>query len=144
MRYISDSEYRRRLKKIQRDNASAERHRKLEAERDKGRPKIKLPSTSKVVLFGIMAICLEIVIFCEWLMVVTHDTSSMYALIGIVSGLAVSIFGYYSKAKAENTVGGIKYEAAMHEIQNTMQTADDVTVAPDYDVKVVAMDCKSD
>lgn len=146
MRQISDREFRRRLREIRKENEAVEKWRILEAERDKGRPKRKLPSTSKLVLAGIMVICVEIIVFCEWLMVKTMDTSAMYALIGVVSGLAVSIFGYYSKAKAENTVGGITYEAAMHElerpVENSTETADDVVVADGYSVDAVAENCR--
>lgn len=48
----------------------------------------------------------------------TMDSSSLYALIGIAASVATmsaSLLGYFGKAKAENTQGGIVYDQAMQE-----------------------------
>lgn len=77
--------------------------------------KLKKPSTSKLVLLGAVLICVEIVLFCEYMMLTTGDLSSMYVLIGIPASLSPVILGYYNKSKAENTANGITYELAMRE-----------------------------
>lgn len=66
-----------------------------------------------MVLLGAILICVEIVLFCEYMMVKTNDLTSMYVLIGIPAAMTPTIWGYYSKSKAENTQGGITYELAM-------------------------------
>ncbi|MCD7810248.1 MAG: hypothetical protein LUG91_00085 [Ruminococcus sp.] len=118
MKHLSEKEYEIRLQKIRERNASIERRNKLKEERVKGKGKRKLPSTSKMVLFGVVAICVQIVIFCEYIVSVTEDTSCLYALIGIPATLAPTVWAYYSKAKAENTEGGITYMTAMAQYES--------------------------
>ena len=65
-------------------------------------------------------LCVEIIIFAEYAMLSMENMSAMYALIGIPVALTPTIWGYYSKSKAENTKGGITYETAMAK----MNTAD--------------------
>ena len=78
-----------------------------------GKIKNKLPSTSKLILWGSVLLCLQIILFCEYMMIYTGDTSSMYVLIGIQATLVPIILGYYNKSKSENMVGGITYDMAM-------------------------------
>lgn len=118
MWHLSEAEYESRMKKIKDSNASKERKRKLKEEKQKYRPKFKLPSTSKLILLGAVLLCLQIVIFCEYVMITLGDTSAMYVLVGIPATLIPVIWGYYSKAKAENTVGGITYTMAMMQKNN--------------------------
>ena len=61
---------------------------------------------------------LEIVFFCQYVMIEFGDTSALYTLIGIPVTLVPTIWGYYSKSKAENTAGGITYDMAMAEMNN--------------------------
>lgn len=116
MSYLSEKEYATRLKRVQMDNESKERKRKLREEKNKFRPQIKLPSTSKLVLLVVILLCLEIVFFCQYVMIEFGDTSALYTLIGIPVTLVPTIWGYYSKSKAENTAGGITYDMAMAEM----------------------------
>ena len=104
------------MREIQRDNLSKERARKLKNEKQKGKVKRKLPSTSKLILLGMILLCVQIVAFCEYAMLTLCDTSALYVLIGIPAALAPIIWGYYSKSKAENTAGGIVYDTAMAEL----------------------------
>lgn len=126
MGFISEKEYEIRLQKIKYKNVSKERKRKLKEEKRKSVTKLKLPSTSKLILMGAVLLCLQIVIFCEYIMIALGDTSAMYVLIGIPATLIPIIWGYYSKAKAENTAGGIVYEQAMMELNRT-NNIEDVT-----------------
>lgn len=112
---LSEKEYEVKLKNIQAKNASKERKRKLKEEENKYKNKFKFPSTSKLILLGAVLLCFQIVVFCEYLMIKLEDTSSLYVLIGIPATLIPIIWGYYSKSKAENTVGGITYDMAMRE-----------------------------
>nr|DAZ82163.1 MAG TPA: hypothetical protein [Caudoviricetes sp.] len=113
MNYISDRDYNAQMKAIKRMNQSKEREMKLRKEREKYGFKLKMPSTSKIVLFVSLVICLQIVFFCERLMVELKDTSALYVLLGIPATMAPIIWAYFSKSKAENTKNGIVYETAM-------------------------------
>ena len=134
MRYISEKEFNFRMKEIQKENLSRERARKLKDEKRKGKQKRKLPSTSKLILLGMILLCVQIVIFCEYAMMTLYDASSLYVLIGIPAALAPIIWGYYSKSKAENTVGGIVYDTAMAEMQMQNETVNNETPAEDDSV----------
>ena len=122
--FLSDEQYKARMEKLKLRNKSRERKRKLREEKEKGSRKIKLPSTSKLILLGVILLCLQIVIFCEHTMITLGDTSAMYVLIGIPATLIPTIMSYYNKAKAENTVGGIVYETAMMEKEKIQDTQD--------------------
>lgn len=127
-RRISEKEFEFRMREIQKDNLSKERARKLKEEKQKGKVKRKLPSTSKLILLGMILLCVQIVAFCEYAMMTLCDTSALYVLIGIPAALAPIIWGYYSKSKAENTVGGIVYDTAMAEMyRNNNETNENET-----------------
>lgn len=113
MRYMSERQYESNMREITQKNRQIEMRKKLRAEKTKHYPQFKFPSTSKLVLFVVIALCLQIVGFCEFIMYKTSDTSAMYALIGLPVTLVPVIWGYYSKSKAENTEGGIVYEMAV-------------------------------
>lgn len=125
MKYLTDSQYQNQMKKIQMKNKQKERQRKLREEKNKYKPKLKLPTTSKLLLTGAVLLCLEIVIFCEYVMVKLQDSSSMYVLIGIPASLIPIILGYFYKSKAENTSGGIVFETAMSQMTETMNKESD-------------------
>lgn len=113
MNYISEREYEAQMRRLKKINESREREKKLKEERDKYGFKFKMPSTSKIVLFISLLLCLQIVFFCEQIMVDLQDTSALYVLIGIPAAMAPIVFSYFSKSKAENTEGGIIFETAM-------------------------------
>lgn len=113
---LTQEEFEKKLAKVQEKNKQKEYRRLLREERKKSRPKFKLPSTSKLVLLVVILMCLEIIVFCQYAMLEFGDTSALYTLIGIPAVLVPTIWGYYSKSKAENTVGGITYDMAMLEV----------------------------
>lgn len=110
---MTQKQFEKELKEVRARNKQKEYRRLLRDERRKFRPKIKLPSTSKLILLVAFLLCLEIIIFCEYMVVKTGDLSSLYAMIGVVSTLIPLCLGYYFKSKAENTAGGITYDMAM-------------------------------
>lgn len=120
MRYLTDSQYNSQLKKIQIKNQQKEKRQKLREEKNKYKQKLKLPTTSKLLLIGAVLLCLEIVIFCEYVMLKLQDTTSMYVLIGIPASLIPIILGYFYKSKAENTSGGIVFETAMSQMDEVI------------------------
>ena len=112
--YISEAEYEKQMKQIQRENLGRQRANNLRAERKKYREPRKIP-TSKLVLGAMVSLVFIVAI---WFMYESHrlaDLSQAYALLGIVASLVPVIWSYYSKSKAENTEGGIIYESAMRE-----------------------------
>lgn len=114
MKYMNKEEYEHRLREIQARNITKARKRKLKREKYKYFPKLRLPSTSKLVLLGVFLICIEVLVFSQYAMIVLGDASALYALIGVPAALIPVCLGYYSKAKAENTVGGIKYDSVVN------------------------------
>lgn len=114
--YLSRKRYEKKLRKIKALNASYKRKMALAKEKQYG---FKLPSMSKIVLMAVLFLCLEIVIFCEYVMVESGDTSALYALIGVPTTLVPVVISYYKKSAQENTVGGIVYETAILEKENS-------------------------
>lgn len=68
--------------------------------------------TSKKIAWACIYLVMEIVLFSEFMMWRTGDLSSLYVLIGLVATLCPIIIKFYSKSQAENTKGGIVYDAA--------------------------------
>mgnify|MGYP007055266189 CR=1 FL=1 len=100
---------------------------KQKEEKIKQRPKFKKPSTSKIVLFIVFMICIQILWFSEHMAIVTGDTSYMYALIGVPCALIPTVLGYFHKSKCENVQGGITYDMAMSQANDDAysSTSDD-------------------
>lgn len=117
---LTQKEFEKKLADIQEKNKQKEYRKLLREERKKSRTKIKLPSTSKLILLVAFLLCLEIIIFCEYMMVKTGDLSSLYSMIGVASALIPLCLGYYFKSKAENTAGGITYDMAMLEANQNL------------------------
>ena len=120
MAYMTKNQYDSELAKLQKRNESIERKRKLRKERMKYFPKIVLPSTSKIVLIVSAILCIEILAFCQYMILVTGDTNSLYAMVGALFSFMALVLGYFVKSTKENTVGGITFETAM--IQNQEQS----------------------
>ena len=114
MKYMTKEEYESKMNKIRAANLHKEMKMELVKERFKFFPKIKVPSTSKLVLLGVFLICIEVLVFSQYAMIVLGDASALYALIGVPAALIPVCLGYYSKAKAENTIGGIKYDSVVN------------------------------
>lgn len=128
MVYMTKKQYDSKLAKLQKRNESIEYKRKLREERMKYWPKFVMPSTSKIVLIVSAILCLEILAFCQYMIVKTGDTNALYAMVGALFTFMAVVLGYFVKSTRENTSGGITYETAMAQIQplpvnNTIEEA---------------------
>ena len=118
--YLSKEKYEQQLTKAQANNESYERKQLLKAEKDKYKNK-KLPSTSKLLLWVVVILCLEIIIFSEYAMIRLQDMSALYTLIGVPVTLIPTVLGYYYKSLKENTSGGIVYLNAQADLSNEVE-----------------------
>lgn len=127
VKYLTKQEYELELKKIKEKNQQIKMKQNLKAAKIK-RFQFKKPNTSKLIVFVVFAICLQILWFSEHMISLTGDTSYMYALIGIPAALIPTVISYFNKAKIENTSdSGYVYEARMAELNN-QDTSDDEAV----------------
>ena len=127
VKYLTKQEYELELKKIKEKNQQIKMKQNLKAAKIK-RFQFKKPNTSKLIVFVVFAICLQILWFSEHMISITGDTSYMYALIGIPAALIPTVISYFNKAKIENTSdSGYVYEARMAEL-NSQDTSDDEAV----------------
>lgn len=113
MFYMSENEFRNKMRKQRLKNQSIARKQELLKEKNRYKEPKKSLSTSKMILWAIIALIFEIVVFVEVVMWKWGDFSAVYALIGIPATLIPVVWAYYSKSKAENTAGGITYDMAM-------------------------------
>ena len=116
----ADIEHAQRMKKIEQQN-TVKRYRE---EENAAKYKPKKISASKLIMFAMIMLCLEIIIYAEFIMYTLRDTTALYVLIGIPATLTASIWAYSIKSKAENTQGGLVYEATMAEIAQAQQQED--------------------
>lgn len=125
---MTSREYELELKKIKAKNRQIEMKRNLKVAKVK-RFNLKKPNTSKLIVFVVFAICLQILWFSEHMISLTGDTSYMYALIGIPTALIPTVISYFNKSKIENTSdSGFIYEARMAELNNQQDSSDDEAV----------------
>lgn len=110
---MTKSQFDSKLAKLQKKNESIEYRKMLRKERWKHFPKFILPSTSKIVLIVAALLCVEILFFCQWMIVQTGDTNALYAMVGVITALSSVIIGYFVKSTKENTRDGIVFETAM-------------------------------
>lgn len=86
------------------------------------RPAGRQWTASKLIAFGLLAVdasATYIVLYLCWLSIRCQYTGSLpylTALIGALQAAAAVVLGaYFSKSKAENTRGGITYDAALRQ-----------------------------
>lgn len=87
-------------------------------------------STSKLVLFTVFVVCIQILIFSEIAMMKYGDFSALYTLIGVPVTLVPICLGYYIKSSKENTRDGITFEMAMLEKEKELES-ENFTVSED-------------
>lgn len=117
MKYLTEKEFEKEMTQAKQKKRQYEMRKELR-EAKRRFPKLKKPNTSKLIVFVVFVICLQILWFSEHMVTVTGDTSYMYVLIGIPAALIPTIIGYYSKARAENVASsGYVYETRMAQLQ---------------------------
>lgn len=115
-----------KLAKLQRKNEAIEYKRRLREERMKHWPKFVLPSTSKIVLIVSAILCVEILIFCQYMIVKTGDANALYSMVGVLASFLPVVLGYFIKSTKENTAQGIVYETTMAKLQQPVIDAERV------------------
>lgn len=105
---MTSREYELELKKIKAKNRQIEMKRNLKAAKV-SRFNLKKPRTSKMVLWTVIAICIQILWFTEHMATVTGDTSFMYALIAIPASLIPTVLSYMKNSRVEHQMGQFEY-----------------------------------
>ena len=113
MKYLSQSKYEKRMAELKKRNEIAKQKNELKAEKNRLKKK---PTTSKLLLVAVIVLSVEIVIFSQYVMIKFQDLTALYTLIGVPVTLVPVVLGYYHKSKAENTIGGVTYETAVHQM----------------------------
>lgn len=108
VKYLTSREYELELKKIKAKNRQIEMKRNLKAAKV-SRFNLKKPRTSKMVLWTVIAICIQILWFTEHMATVTGDTSFMYALIAIPASLIPTVLSYMKNSRVEHQMGQFEY-----------------------------------
>jgi len=117
-----------KMNRIKDKNLSRERKRRLWEERTKYWPRFNVPPTSKIALWAGFLLMLEIIIFCQYLAIKTHDATPLVGVVGGIGGWMSMFFSYNKKSTVENSSGGIVFETAMLNNQNNAQTMNSIVV----------------
>ena len=102
---MTEQEFKQKQEKIKQRNKNISMKQKLHRMKKSRFPKFKKLRTSKKVLWTVIAICLEILIFSEYMAVRTGDTSFIYALIGVATTLIPTVLGYLKMSDNEHKRG---------------------------------------
>lgn len=129
MKYLSQREYERKLKEVQRENESIDRYNKLKEEKRKVSIDIKKPTTDKLIAIYLFIILNVILVYSMISMWNFADLSCLGVLITDIAGQVITYYIYAKKATAQNTKGGITYDMAMLEhglsdVNNDVGTSD--------------------
>lgn len=108
VKYLTKQEYELELKKIKEKNQQIKMKQNLKAAKVK-RFNFKKPRTSKMVLWTVIALCIQILWFTEHMATVTGDTSFMYALIAIPASLIPTVLSYMKNSRVEHQMGQFEY-----------------------------------
>lgn len=73
--------------------------------------------TSKLVLWVVFIICIEILLYTQVVVLILRDSNTLYTLVGVPVTLVPITLGYYWKARSQNTKGGITYDTAMKQLE---------------------------
>lgn len=115
MKYLTQREYERKLREIQRENESIERYNKLRQEKRNIQGGVKKPSTDKLIATYLFIILNVVLIYAMLAMWHFADLSYLGVLITDIAGQVITYYIYAKKATAQNTKGGITYDLAMLE-----------------------------
>jgi len=110
---MTKSTFDSKMAKAKLRNTKIEYKKMLRKERMKYWPKLKIPSTSKLVLWSGFILFVEIIFFCQYLAIKTFDTAPLVAMIGAIGGLISMFHTYSKKSTVENSRGGIVFETAL-------------------------------
>lgn len=110
---MTEKQFNAKMQKLQRKNQVIEYKRKLREEQFRLFPKLKLPSTSKIVLIVSAMLCVEILVFCQYVILTTGDTNALYAMVGSLFTFMGIVIEYMIKSCKENSKHGVVYETAM-------------------------------
>ena len=129
MKYLSQREYERKLKEVQRENESIDRYNKLKKEKRKVSIDIKKPTTDKLIAIYLFIILNVILVYSMISMWNFADLSCLGVLVTDIAGQVIIYYIYAKKATAQNTKGGITYDMAMLEhglsdVNNGVGTSD--------------------
>lgn len=129
MKYLSQMEYERKLKEVQRENESIDRYNKLKKEKRKVSIDIKKPTTDKLIAIYLFIILNVILVYSMISMWNFADLSCLGVLVTDIAGQVITYYIYAKKATAQNTKGGITYDMAMLEhglsdVNNDVGTSD--------------------
>lgn len=129
MKYLSQREYERKLKEVQRENESIDRYNKLKKEKRKVSIDIKKPTTDKLIAIYLFIILNVILVYSMISMWNFADLSCLGVLVTDIAGQVITYYIYAKKATAQNTKGGITYDMAMLEhglsdVNNDVSTSD--------------------
>lgn len=105
---MTQHEYEKRVAKIEARNKDIEMKQNLKAAKIK-RFNWKKPRTSKMVLWTVIIICIQILWFTEHMATITGDTSFMYALIAIPASLIPTVLSYMKNSRVEHQMGQFEY-----------------------------------
>lgn len=90
MKYLTEKEFEKEMTQIKQQKRQYEMRKELR-EAKRRFPKFKKPRTSKMVLWTVIAICIQILWFTEHMATITGDTSFMYALVAIPASLIPTV-----------------------------------------------------
>lgn len=118
MFHLSEQEFQKQMEKAQQRNESLLRIQELRKERNKYSQRKKLP-TSKLITYYLFIVLNVVLVYSMVVMYKFQDLSYLGALITDIAAQVITYFIYAQKSRAENTVGGITYETAMRNLENS-------------------------
>ena len=112
---MTNEEFKQELEEIREKNKQHEMKHRLRKERMKGLPhfNFKKPRTSKMVVWTVIGMCIQILLFSEYMAVKTGDTSFMYSLVAIPAALLPTVLSYMKNSRIEHQMGQFENSGEM-------------------------------
>ena len=123
MSFSNKTKYEKKLAKLKRKNEIAKQKNELIEEKNKYKKKT---ATSKLLLLVVILLCVEILIFSQYVMIKFQDLTALYTLISVPVTIVPVALGYFYKSKSENTANGIVYETAIRQMELDNQAQEEI------------------
>lgn len=123
-RFMTEQRYKEELDRIELENESLMRKQALKEARRTYRTPIVLPSTTKLILIYLFIMLNAVLVYALVAMWHFGDLTQLGVIITDIVSQVVAFIVYAAKSTKENTVGGITYQKAILQCNNTEETPD--------------------
>lgn len=102
MKRLSDQDYVKKLNEAKAYAEAKQRNDEIKAIKKSNKKRFKFPTTTKILVFIVVLLCIEMIVFGQVMSWRTGDTMNIESYLTIGGTLVTTILGYLAKSLSEN------------------------------------------